>query len=136
MLPQWSLPTGLHSPSVNISGARPMTSHDGCQLETDDSGAYHLSFSPVRRASFTAALMGFSSSLDIIPCCTLPSPWNIRAWGGGCCLARAWECQHLEYPGEQGKPTPFLFLLFSKGAEKLPRPCCPVFGRACAWSWS
>lgn len=82
MLPQWSLPTGLHSPSVNISGARPMTSHDGCQLETDDSGAYHLSFSPVRGASFTAALMGFSSSLDIIPCCTLPSPWNIRAWGG------------------------------------------------------
>lgn len=29
--------------------------------------------------------------------------------GGGCCLARRWECRHLEYPGEQGKPTPFLF---------------------------
>lgn len=64
----------------------------------------------------------------------LPGISECQQWG---CLELAWECQHLQSPGElREDQLRFCFLLSSKGAEMPPRAYHPVFGLEGTQSWS
>lgn len=64
----------------------------------------------------------------------LPGISGCQQWG---CLELAWECQHLQSPGElREDQLRFCFLLSNKGAEMPPRAYHPVFGLEGTQSWS
>lgn len=65
MLPQWSLPSGFCWTSENISGARPLTNQDTNWKQTTQGHAIRPS--ALSWSLLIAALVGFSSFLDITP---------------------------------------------------------------------
>lgn len=82
MLPQWSLSTGVMF-TISEHWSTATDQLEWILVVNRRFRCTPCELQPCAWSLFHGCPVDFSSSLDIIPCCILPSSWNIKAWLGG-----------------------------------------------------